>query len=95
LDTYPKSDLADNAQFWIGECFMGLKQYEHAILEFNKVIKNYPKENKVPNAMYRQAIAMQKIDEATGAKIVLKNLIKTYPNSPEAADAKKKLSSMK
>ncbi len=95
LDTYPKSNLADNAQFWIGECFMGLNQYEHAILEFNKVIKNYPKENKVPNAMYRQAIAMQKIGEATGAKIVLKNLIKMYPKSPEAADAEKKLASMK
>lgn len=95
LDNYPESDLADNAQFWIGESFMGLKQYEYAILEFNKVIKNYPKENKVPNAMYRQAIAMQIIGESTGARIVLKNLIKTYPESPEATDAEKKLSSMK
>ena len=95
LEDYPKSDLADNAQFWIGECYMGLNQYEHAILEFNKVIKNYPNENKVPNAMYRQAVAMQKIGESTGAKIVLKNLIKMYPKSPEAADAEKKLSSMK
>jgi tol-pal system protein YbgF len=95
LEAYPKSDLADNAQFWIGECHMGLNQYDHAILEFNKVIKNYPNENKVPNAMYRQAVAMQKIGELTGAKIVLKNLIKMYPKSPEAADAEKKLSSMK
>jgi tol-pal system protein YbgF len=95
LETYPKSNLADNAQFWIGECYMGLNQYEHAILEFNKVIKNYPNENKVPNAMFRQAVAMQKIGESTGAKIVLKNLIKMYPKSPEAADAEKKLSSMK
>jgi tol-pal system protein YbgF len=95
LDTYPKSDLADNAQFWIGECFMGLKQYEHAILEFNKVIKNYPKENKVPNAMYRQAIAWLKIGDSAVAEDVLKKLIKSYPKSPEAVDAEKKLSSMK
>ena len=95
LETYPKSDLADNAQFWIGECYMGLNQYDHAILEFNKVIKNYPNQNKVPNAMFRQAVAMQKIGELTGAKIVLKNLIKMYPKSPEAADAEKKLASMK
>ncbi len=32
LNLYPKSDLADNAQFWIGECHMALKQYEQAIL---------------------------------------------------------------
>ena len=95
LDTYPKSDLADNAQFWIGECYMGLSQYERAIQAFQNVIKNYPKENKAPNAMYRQAIAWQKIGDSTSAKIVLNNLIKAYPESPEAADAKKKLSSMK
>ena len=95
LMTYPKSDLADNAQFWIGECYMGLKQYEHAILEFDKVIKNYPNENKVPNAMYRQAIAWLKTDNPAVAKNVLENLIKTYPKSPEAADAEKKLAAMK
>jgi tol-pal system protein YbgF len=95
LDTYPKSDLADNAQFWIGECFMGLKQYDMAIRAFQDVIKKYPKENKVPNAMLRQAIAWQKIGDSTSAGIVLKNLIKEYPKSPEAADAEKKLSSMK
>ena len=95
LETYPRSDLADNAQFWIGECFMGLNQYDNAILEFNKVIKNYPNENKVPNAMFRQAVAWQKIGDLTSAKIVLKNLIKMYPKSPEAADAEKKLASMK
>lgn len=95
LDAYPKSDLADNAQFWIGECFMGLKQYESAYLAFQDVIKKYPNGNKVPNAMYREAIAMLKIGETTGARIVLKSLIKTYPNSPEAIEAEKKLSSIK
>ncbi|MFC1825292.1 tetratricopeptide repeat protein, partial [Thermodesulfobacteriota bacterium] len=31
LKQYPKSDRADNAQFWIGECYMSLRQYEQAI----------------------------------------------------------------
>ena len=95
LDTYPKSDLADNAQYWMGECYMELKQYNYAFLEFGKVIKNYPDGNKVPHAMYRQALAMLKNGESVGAKLVLKNLIKMYPESPEATDAEKKLSSIK
>ncbi len=94
LDTYPKSTLADNAQFWIGECLMGLKQYQTAILAFQDVIKKYPDGNKVPNAMLKQAVAMKAINDLTSTKIILKNLIKTYPKSPEAAIAQKKLDAM-
>ena len=95
LDSYPKSDLADNAQFWIGECLMSLKQYEPAILAFQKVIKDYPNENKVPNAMLRQAFAMLEIGDPTSTKLILKKLIKAYPKSPEAEIAEKKLATIK
>ena len=95
LETYPKSDLADNAQFWIGECYMSLKQYDHAIHAFENVKKNYPDQNKVPNAMLRQAIAMQEIGDETSTKILLKQLIKTYPKSPEAKIAEKELAALK
>jgi len=47
----PKSNLADNAQYWVGESHMALKQYEHAILAFQVLIKKYPKGNKVPKAV--------------------------------------------
>jgi tol-pal system protein YbgF len=95
LEEFPKSDLADNAQFWIGECFMALNQYDQAILAYQEVIKKYPKENKVPNAMLRQAIAWLEIGEKTSSEILLKNIIKQYPDSNEAKLARKKLDSMK
>ncbi|OQY50811.1 MAG: hypothetical protein B6240_00975 [Desulfobacteraceae bacterium 4572_87] len=47
LKKYPKSKLADNAAFWIGESYMSMKKYEQAILAFQKVIKKYPRGNKV------------------------------------------------
>jgi len=92
---YPKSDLADNAQFWIGESYMGLKQYEQAILAFQKVIKSYPKGNKAANAMLRQAIAFYEINDKISSKLLLKKLIKKYPKSPEAKIAEKKLKTIK
>ena len=91
IKAFPKSELADNAQFWIGECYMSLKEYEQAILAYQQVIKRYPKGNKVPSAMLRQSLAFQAINDNTSAKLLLKRIIKNYPNSNEAGIAKTKM----
>ena len=95
LNSYPKSDLADNAQFWIGECLMGLKQYEQAILAYQEVITKYPKGNKVANAMLRQAIAFLEINDKTSARLLLQKVIKQYPGESEAQIAQTKLKAIK
>ncbi|MFH1125053.1 MAG: tol-pal system protein YbgF [Pseudomonadota bacterium] len=95
LKKYPKSDRADNAQFWIGESYMALKQYEQAILAFQEVIKKYPEGNKVPNALLRQALAFLEIKDKTSCELLLKKIIKNYPGSSEAKIAEKKLATLK
>lgn len=95
LKEYPGSDLADNAQFWVGECYMALKQYEQAILAYQEVIKKYPKGNKVPNAMLRQALAFYEIKDKISSRLLLKKIIKKHPNSSEAKIAKAKLKTIK
>ena len=95
LSKYPKSDLADNAQFWIGECYMSLGQFEQAILAYQDVMKKYGKGNKIPSSMLRQAIAFYEIKDKTSAKLLLNKLIKQYPKSKEADIAKKKLETIK
>ena len=95
LKTFPKSDRADNAHFWIGESYMSLKQYEQAILAYQDVIKNYPKGNKVPGALLRQAFAFLEIKDQTSAKLLLNRVVKNYPSSSEAKIAQKKLETMK
>jgi len=94
LGNYPKSKLADNAQFWVGECYFSLRQYEQAILAYQEVIKNYPEGNKVPSAMLRQALAFNEIKDMTSAKLLLKKIVKSYPNSSEAKIAEAKLKTM-
>jgi tol-pal system protein YbgF len=91
LALYPKSDLADNAYFWIGECNRALEKYEEAILAYQKVINDYPKGNKVPSAMLHQALAFEKIDDKTTANLVYKKLLKNFPNTREAEIAKKRV----
>ena len=94
MEKYPKSDLADNAQFWVGECYMGLRQYEQAILAYQEVIKKYPNGNKVPNAMLRQAFAFYEIKDKVSSRLLLKKIIKKYPDSSEAKIASAKLKTL-
>jgi tol-pal system protein YbgF len=95
LKTHPKSDRADNAQFWIGESYMALKQYEQAILAYQEVIKKYPKGNKAANATLRQAMAFLEINDKTSAKLLLGKVMKNYPGTNEAKIARKKLDTLK
>lgn len=95
LAKYPKSKLADNAAFWVGESYMSLGQYEQAILAFQDVIKKYPQGNKVPNALLRQALAFYELKDKTSAKLLLRKVIKKYPKSSEAKIAKNKLKTIK
>ncbi|GAB6907875.1 conserved hypothetical protein [Desulfosarcina cetonica] len=94
LKAYPKSQQADNAQFWIAETYYREKWYEKAILEYQKVIENYAKGNKVPAAMLKQAYAFVNIGEANNARLILKEIIANYPGTSEAESAKKKLDAM-
>ncbi|MFZ7111239.1 MAG: tol-pal system protein YbgF [Desulfatiglandales bacterium] len=95
LKRYPKSDRADNAHFWIGECHMNLKQYEQAILAYQNVIKDFPKGNKVPSALLRQAAAFGEIKDKTSSRLLLKKIINNYPKSNEAKIAQKRLETIK
>lgn len=88
---YPKSQNADNAQFWIGEIYYREKWYEKAILEYQKVIEKYPRGNKVQASLLKQGFAFFNIGDQTNGRLILKELIKKYPKSTEAKIAAKRL----
>ncbi|MEW5736917.1 MAG: tol-pal system protein YbgF [Thermodesulfobacteriota bacterium] len=92
LKRFPKSRYADNALFWVGETYFLEKDYQKAILEYQKVIEQFPKGNKVPAALLKQGLAFARLRDTANAKIILEDLISRYPQSPEALVAKKQLS---
>jgi tol-pal system protein YbgF len=91
LDTYPKSEYADNARYWIGECYQKQGDYERAILEYDTVIKRYPNGDKVPSALLKQGFAFLSLGDRVSAKLLFQKVIKEYPRSPQAEIAAKKL----
>jgi len=95
LEGYPKSDLADNAQFWLGECYYAEKRYGEAIASYEKTIKEYPTSDKVSSAMLKQGMAFLELGDSTAGKILLKKVVKEYPNSNQAKIAKGKLAQTK
>ncbi|NVM21059.1 MAG: tol-pal system protein YbgF [Desulfobacterales bacterium] len=94
LKQYPKSVNADNAQFWIGEIYYREKWYEKAILEYQKVIEKHPNGNKVQSAFLKQGMAFLNLGDKANARLILKELVRKYPDSREAKIAKENLKTL-
>lgn len=91
LRNYPKSDLSDNAQYWIGECYFALKDYPKAIKEFQSLIEKYPKSAKAPSAILKQGYAFIELGMYEDGKTFLNKVINGYPSTEEASRAREKL----
>jgi tol-pal system protein YbgF len=95
LKQYPNTELSDNAQFWIGETYYLKKDFEKAILEYEKAIAKYPEGDKVPAALFKQALAFLELKDKTNARNLLKRVMERYPNTEQAQMAKKRLEAIK
>ncbi len=90
----PDSELADNAQYWIGECYYAQRDFKRAIEEFGRVELLYPRGDKVPAALLKIAYSHLQLEDRASARGVLRDLVNRFPNSEEAAQARAKLQSL-
>ncbi len=95
LKQYPNTELSDNAQFWIGETYYLKKDFERAILEYEKAIVKYPEGDKISAALFKQALAFLELGDKANARNLLKRVIEKYPQTDQADMAKKKLETIK
>ncbi|MFI5314707.1 MAG: tol-pal system protein YbgF [Myxococcota bacterium] len=99
LQTHPSSEFADNALFWMGESYFKLNDFEQAAVAFDRVVKRFPKGNKVPDALYRQGVSLQEIGIRTGQQStyapaacqIFKRIADEYPSSDRVAEARRQL----
>ncbi len=90
----PKSELADNAQYWIGSCYYNQRDYNRAIIELNEVLLKYPKADKVPAALLMLADSFADSGDKIDARLILQKLISDHPKSEEAERGRQKLQSL-
>ena len=94
LESFPGTDLADNASYWIGESYYRQKRFQDAIREFDAVVNQYPSSDKVASALLRKGYAYLELGEQSKGVVQLQNVIRRYPKSDEANLARQQLGSL-
>lgn len=94
LRAYPTHDLADNSQYWLGECFYDRKDYASAVREFRKVIEHYPSGNKVPDALLKVGFSYLSLGSVDAGRQTLSQLQRSYPRHEAASLASSRLAEL-
>src|SRR3954454_15257674 len=81
LKTYPKSDLADDAQYYIGESYSGDSKFREAAAAYERVIRDYPNSDILPEAWYKVGISYDRLAQVDKAREAFDYVTKNYPDS--------------
>jgi tol-pal system protein YbgF len=91
LKQHPNHDFADNAQYWLAECYYDQKDYPMAMREFRRVVEKYPQGNKVPDALLKVGFAHLALGSTEVGRQTLEQVIRSYPRAEAASLATAKL----
>ena len=91
LKTFPRSEMADDAQFLIGETYYAQNKWMDAIAAYNAVIQNYPMGNAVPDAYYKRGLAQERLGQLDAARESWNTVIQIAPDSDAGRLAKQNL----
>lgn len=89
LKHQPKGPRAAEARYYLADSFYQEAKYREAAVEFNKLRVQFPQSILAPAGMLRQALCYKNQHQMTTYQSTLKKLVKAYPNSPEAKEARK------
>jgi tol-pal system protein YbgF len=83
-ENYPESPLLPNVYYWLGEVYLATDKLEQAKTSFTLVMTAYPDNSKVPDALYKLAITLDRLGQKELAKQYLKDVKQKYPASSAA-----------
>jgi tol-pal system protein YbgF len=91
LKTYPRSQLASSAQYWIGNAQYARRDFKGAIATQRQLLQAYPDSSKAPDALLNIASAQSDLNDNGAARRTLEELIRSYPQSEAATKARQRL----
>src|SRR5579859_6360884 len=91
LKYYGDTDLASNAQFYLGEIAYSQKNYDQAVSEYDHVLTNYPKSFKLAPAHLKKGMALIELGQKTAGVRELRDVVKRFPGTEEERRARAKL----
>jgi len=91
LTQYPNSDLAPDAQYYIGETLQAEGNSTAADSVFSLVVQKYPSAPRAATALYKHGLFLQRAKRDREARQAFQTVIDKYPRSDEAALAREQL----
>jgi TolA-binding protein len=95
IKSFPRSDMADEAQVYICSSFLNGGDYQKAVDACDVAIRTYPGGNALPEAYYRKGVALQSLQQLAPAGAAFEHLVKTYPDTVAATLAQQRLEALK
>ncbi len=91
LRSFPNSQLAPSAWYWIGNSQFAMKDYKTALVSQQKVVDTYPDNPKAADAMLNIASNHVELGDKKAGCNALDGLMKKYPSSEAAESAKTRI----
>jgi tol-pal system protein YbgF len=91
LKYYGNTDLAGNAQFYLGEICFAQGQYPEAVEAYDKVLVKYPRSFKLAAARLKKGMALIETGQKASAIRELREVMRRHPGTEEARRAAAKL----
>ncbi len=88
---HPQHELAPNALYWLGEAHYVRRDYPAALAAFEALLRDYPGTRKTPDALLKAGYSLQELKRLGPARTLLTRLVREYPDSQAAAEAKARL----
>jgi len=85
-----RHSLSDNCQYWIGECYYAMANYQQAILAFQKVF-TFAQSNKNADAQLKLGLCYWQLQDQGKAKLEFQKLVDNYPTSDYVSIAQRYL----
>ena len=91
LKTYPKSELADDAQYYVGESFSGDSKFKEAVAAYERMIRDYPQSDILPEAWYKVGTAYERLGQPDRARAAYETAVKLFPETDAGRLSKQRL----
>jgi tol-pal system protein YbgF len=94
LESYPDSQLLDNAQYWLAESYYVTGQFEESLRHFAVVIDQHPRSRKVPDALLKIGYANYELQRWDEARAALSRVQREHADTTAARLAEQRLNQM-
>ncbi len=92
--TYPDSEYADNAQYWLAETHYVTQDYKTALKEFQVVLDRFPESRKLPDALLKIGFCNYELERWDASSKALSTVAQQYPETTAARLANQRLERM-